>query len=344
MKTSSRIFGSIITAGALWLPSGHISAQVDPFTKDGKPLTESAELQPVTGKSFQEIADQAKPGILGVATCDLQTGSVQGINVYRSFSLQSVFKAFLAAAVLSEIDAGQLSLDRVITLTPADLRGGEGSIDHSSGGSFSVRNLLEAALIESDNSAADGLLLLVGGPGKVTAWLRDKGIDGIRVDRDLRAMERDELGIPPNLFPNENASSVVSHISEAARKAAFDLALSDTRDTATPDGAIHFLVALKKGDLLSKASTDLLLGWLQEVKTGQDRLKAGFPSRTILAHKTGTSISFEGVAIATNDIGLATLPDGRTLAIAVFLENAPGSQESRNALIAACARVVAQSN
>jgi beta-lactamase class A len=318
--------------------------EVDPFRKDGKMPMKSAEPQPITGKSFQEIADQAKPGILGVATYDFQTGSVRGVNVYLAFSLQSVFKAFLSAAVLSQIDAGELSLDKVVTLTPTDLRDGEGSIDQSGGGSFSVRNLLEAALIESDNSAADSLLRLVGGPAKVTIWLKAKGIDGIRVDRDLRAMQRDEVGIPPSLFPNQNASAVVSHIPDAAQKAAFDLALADVRDTATPDGAIHFLVALKKGDLLSKVSTDLLLGWLQEVKTGQDRLKAGFPSRTVLAHKTGTSISFEGLTIATNDIGLATLPDGRTVAIAVFLENAPGSQESRNALIAACARVVAQSN
>ena len=68
MKASSRIFGSIVTASALWLPSAHLFAQVDPFRKDGTPLTESAETHPIAGKSFQEIADRAKPGILGVAT------------------------------------------------------------------------------------------------------------------------------------------------------------------------------------------------------------------------------------------------------------------------------------
>jgi beta-lactamase class A len=83
---------------------------------------------------------------------------------------------------------------------------------------------------------------------------------------------------------------------------------------------------------------------MREAVTGQGRLRAGFSSKTVLAHKTGTSETFEGVSLATNDIGLATLPDGRTLAIVAFLANAPGSDETRDATLAACARLAAKSN
>lgn len=344
MKTPSRLHGSIVAAGALLLLCGNIFAQDDPFKKDKTPPSQPEETQPFTAETFQEIADRATPGILGVGVYDFQTGSMQGVNLSRPFSLQSVFKAFLSAMVLAQVDAGQLSLDKTITLAPDDLRGGMGSIDRSHGGTFPVRDLLRAALIESDNSAADALLGLVGGPDKVTAWLRGKGINGIRIDRDLQTMGRDESGIPANLFPRRNASPLENQVSKAARKAAFELAQSDPRDTAAPEAVIHFLVALKKGELLTTASTDLLLGWMREAKTGQGRLRAGFPSQTALAHKTGTSLTFEGVTLATNDIGLATLPDGRTLAIVAFLANATGSDEARNALLAACARVAAQSN
>lgn len=344
LKTPPRLNGSIVAAGALLLLCSNIFAQNDPFKKVQALPLQPEDTQPITAKTFQEIADRAKPGIMGIAVYDFHTGSMEGVNLSRPFSMQSVFKAFLSTMVLAQVDAGQLSLDTTVTLAPEDLRDGGGSIDNSSGGTFSVRDLLRMALIESDNSAADALLRLVGGPAKVTAWLRERGIDGIRIDRDLRAMGRDESGIPENLFPGRNASSLQSQVSMAARQAAFELALSDPRDTATPEGVIHFLVALKKGDLLTTASTDLLLGWFREVKTGPGRLMAGFSSQTAWAHKTGTSLTFEGVTLATNDIGLATFRDGRTLAIAVFLANAPGSDEARNALLAACARVAAKSN
>ncbi|MDB6080333.1 MAG: serine hydrolase [Akkermansiaceae bacterium] len=343
--SSSRACDLIATAGALLLLSGNLSAQDDPFRKEQAPTPPPAETeQPLIADTFQEIADRAKPAILGVAVYDFETGAMQGVNLSRPFSLQSVFKIFLSSALLSQVDAGQLSLDKTITLTPEDLRGGGGTIDHSDGGSFTVRDLLRAALIESDNSAADALLRLSGGPEKVTAWLRGKGIEGVRIDRDLRTIARDENGIPADLFPGRNASSIQDRVPKATRQAAFEFALSDPRDTGTPEGAVHFLVALKKGEILSASSTSLLLGWLQEVKTGQGRLRAGFSLQTTLAHKTGTSLSFEGVNLATNDIGLATLPGGRTLAIAVFLSGASGTDQERSRILAACARVAAKSN
>jgi beta-lactamase class A len=333
---------SLLATGAFLLLCGNAAAQLDPFKKETTDAVRPGGAQPFTAETFQEVADRATPGVLGVAVYDFQTGSLQGVNMSRPFPSMSVFKAFLAAEVLSQVDAGQLSLDKKITLAPEDLRDGLGSIDGSGGGTFTVQELLRAALLESDNSAADALLQLSGGPKKLTAWLHDKGLSGIRSDRDLRTQGREQSGIPPKLSPGRNASTLRNEVEEENRRAAFEAAQTDPRDTTTPEGAVRFLVALKKGELLSAASTDRLLGWLGEVKTGQGRLKAGFASQTALAHKTGTSSTYEGVTLATNDIGLATLPDGRTLAIAVFLGNAQGSDEARSALIAACARVASK--
>jgi beta-lactamase class A len=290
------------------------------------------------GETLQEIADRAKPGVLGVAVCDLRTGTIQGVNLKRPFPLRSVFKAFLAAGILSEVDAGQLSLDQKVTLAPGDIADGVGPVDHSRGGVFTVRELLRAAVIPSDNSAADALLVLYGGPAKLTAWLQQKGIEGIRIDRDERAIARDEHGIPADLAPGRNASTLVSQISPAEHRKAFAAELADPRDTATPEGAIAFLVKLQQGQLVSADSTKLLLGWMHQVSTGSARLKAGIPPGAVLAHKTGTSGECDGVTLATNDIGLATLADGRTIAIAAFLTGSPASESKREALLAACAR------
>jgi beta-lactamase class A len=297
---------------------------------------------PTHAETLQQIADRAKPGILGVAVCDLSTGITEGVNLDRKFPLQSVFKVFLAAALLDKVDAGQLSLDQHVVIKHSDVRDGSGPVADTGGGTFTVRQLIRAALINSDNTAADNLLPMAGGPMGVTIWLRQHQIDGIEVDRDERTLARENNGIPASLSPGENSDALRPKIPAAAQRAAFQAALAEDRDTATPQGAIDFLVALQNGKLLTPQSTHQLLTWMRECVTGPDRLKAGFPKKTILAHKTGTGPVRYGVALAINDIGLAVLPDGRTIAIATFLTAAPGTDESRDAFLAACAHAVAK--
>ncbi|MGA7915229.1 MAG: hypothetical protein WCA00_08350, partial [Candidatus Acidiferrales bacterium] len=55
-------------------------------------------------------------------------------------------------------------------------------------------------------------------------------------------------------------------------------------------------------------------------------------------HKTGSSGTRNGVAFATNDIGLITLPDGRRLAIAIFVTDSKADEATRDAVIARIAK------
>jgi beta-lactamase class A len=73
-------------------------------------------------------------------------------------------------------------------------------------------------------------------------------------------------------------------------------------------------------------------------KTFPTRLRGLLPAGSEVAHKTGSSGSRDGVSAATNDIGLITLPDGRHLAVAVFLRDSKASDEARDAVIARVAR------
>jgi beta-lactamase class A len=57
-------------------------------------------------------------------------------------------------------------------------------------------------------------------------------------------------------------------------------------------------------------------------------------------HKTGTSGVKHGVASATNDIGLITLPDGRRLALAVFVTDSRADEATREAVMARIAKAV----
>jgi beta-lactamase class A len=57
-----------------------------------------------------------------------------------------------------------------------------------------------------------------------------------------------------------------------------------------------------------------------------------------VAHKSGTSDVDAGLAHATNDIGLITLPDGRNLALAVFITDSRADDATRDKIIARIAR------
>jgi beta-lactamase class A len=84
--------------------------------------------------------------------------------------------------------------------------------------------------------------------------------------------------------------------------------------------------------------TQLLLGWMKDSPTGAHRMKAELPAGTIVMHKTGTSGVQDGVASATNDMGLITLPDGRQLALAVFVTDSRADEKTREAVIARIAK------
>ena len=64
------------------------------------------------------------------------------------------------------------------------------------------------------------------------------------------------------------------------------------------------------------------------------------PAGTAVAHKTGTSGTEKGITAATNDIGIITLPDGRHLAIAVFVSDSPEDEATREGVIAKIAKAI----
>jgi len=89
---------------------------------------------------------------------------------------------------------------------------------------------------------------------------------------------------------------------------------------------------------ISPVANAFLLQTMTGAVTGAGRLRAGFPPGTVLAHKTGSSGTHGGITAATNDIGLVTLPDGRRLAIAVFVTDSRADEDTREGVIARIGR------
>ena len=75
-----------------------------------------------------------------------------------------------------------------------------------------------------------------------------------------------------------------------------------------------------------------------ETSTGKNRIVKLLPPETIVAHKTGTSDAKDGMTAAINDVGIITLPNGKHIALAVFVTDAYADQTVLESIIARIAK------
>ena len=180
----------------------------------------------------------------------------------------------------------------MLTFDPANLLGASRATAQHPDGRISVIEACEGVVTVSDNTAANALLGLIGGPAVMTEFFLGLG------DRITR-LDRYEMELNSNIE-------------------------SDPRDTTTPDAMLGSLQALLLGDALSGASRNLLAGWMLNEQNGTARLRAGLPMTRErggwrVANKPGTSANG-----AVNDIGVAWPPSGRPI-ILIAYTNAPGT-------------------
>ena len=329
----------LMAAGALALGACRPRA-----TADTRARTPRLDLDHLN-REMGEIAVRLKPGVLGVGLMNLESGEVFAFNGARPFPMQSVFKAPLAAAVLAEVDARRLSLKARVTLGAMDLSAAWSPIADAwpARRDYTIAELMGAAVVQSDNTAADVLMARVGGPGAVTAWLASKRIEDIRIDRYEREIQMEMLGLAsfrPEWRNKAALRSALATVAPARQRQAMADYLADPRDTATPTGMLEFLDTLDDGLLLSPASTRLLLRLMGEAKTGSRRILAALPKGSALAHKTGTGPANLGVTSAINDAGIVTLPDKRKYSMVIFLAGAALAPAACEDAIAEVARAL----
>ena len=261
-------------------------------------------------KQLEQIASTAK-GRVGVAAEILETGKSISLNPREHFPMQSVYKLPIAMAVMTQVDNQKLRLDQRVRVEKADyVRLGQHSPirdKNPKGVELSLSELLSLAVSESDGTASDVLLKLIGVEA-VSKYL-------------------DELGI--NEMVIANSEKEIGKDWE-----------TQYRNWASPQGALQLLRSLHERRGLSEQSQQLLLKFMIETPRGPNRLKGLLPKTTVVAHKPGTGGASRRVASATNDIGLITLPNGQHLAIAVFVSDSHADMVTRERVIAEIAKAV----
>ena len=257
-----------------------------------------------TGTAQQQLAalEQAAGGRLGVSAVNVRTGASLSHRADERFPMCSTFKAMLAAAVLAR-QAGTAGLlaqriryqqSELVTYSPVTEK-------HLADG-MTVAELCAATLQYSDNSAANFLMKLLGGPQAVTAFARSIGNEVFQLER----------------WETELNSAIPGEV----------------RDTTSAASMAHSMQQLLLGDSLPAAQRQQLVTWMRGNTTGDQRIRAGLPAGWSAADKTGS-----GAYGTVNDIGVAWSPDGTPLAIAVYYTREVAKAPTNQDIITAATRI-----
>ena len=260
-------------------------------------------------KQIESIAAEAK-GKVGVAAVELESGRSVSLNGDQRFPMQSVYKLPIAMAMLYTVDAEKFALDEQIGVTPVDMVGPD---QHSpirdkfpNGTALTVSELIRSAVSESDGTASDVLMRLIGGADEIQLYLSAIGVKDLAVISTEKELASDPQAQYLNFI--------------------------------TPNSAVTLLRSLHEGNGISAENRELLLKLMVDTGTGAKRLKGLLPPANVVAHKTGTSSTKNGITAATNDIGIITMPNGRHIVIAVLVSDSPADEKTREAVIAKIAK------
>jgi beta-lactamase class A len=249
--------------------------------------------------------EQRIGGRVGVFAFESSTGASIEHRADERFAMCSTFKWALAAAVLARVDRSKLALEQPVPYSERDLLSyAPVTRAHVGEGRMTIEALAHAAVVVSDNTAANLLLSQVGGPQDVTQFLREIGDKVTRLDRNEPTLNTNLVG--------------------------------DERDTTSPRAMAKSLRTVLTGSVLSLASRERLIGWLVECQTGLSRLRAGLPATWKVGDKTGT-----GENGACDDVAITWPPKGAPWLIASFMSGSSASPADLNAAHAEIGRFVA---
>jgi len=255
-------------------------------------------------KELQALEARSQ-GRLGVGILDTATVELVGNRLDERFAMCSTFKLPLAAEVLRDVDAGRRKLDQFIAFSKADM------VSHApvtganlAVGGMTIGDLAKATQITSDNPAANLIIRELGGPLAVTQRFRLAGDPITRIDRYEPMM-----------------NFVVA---------------DDPRDTTSPAAMAGLIARYLTTDYLSKASKDLLIGWMVETQTGAKRIRAGLPEGWKAGDKTGTGMA-DGMLDKYNDVAIFWPPGRAPIIVAAYYETAIAYGETRDAFQAVLA-------
>lgn len=267
-----------------------------------------------TLKSRIESIDGESPARLGVHVRHLGDGKAVSHRADRPWYLASTVKIPLAVAIMQRVEDGKLSLEKELELQESDWVDGSGELLYKDPGArFSVDELIGRSLRDSDSSATDMLIRLIGEDsfndqirermdiqdfGPITtilqvrydAWaeVHPGVVDLTNMDFiDLKTVGRDER----YHLVLEKLGIGAGQTHATGMREAFERYYARGINSGSLKVFGSLLERLVKGELINEAHTARLLDHMENITTGDKRIKAGLPEGTPFAQKTGTQVA-----------------------------------------------------
>ena len=263
------------------------------------PSPEAADIDPVpTDTAAWEGLEEEFDARLGLYALDTATGREVVWRADERFAHASTIKAPLAAAALDLLKVTGLRSE--VRVAYSDV------LDHApvtgprAGRTMPLGDVIEASLVEGDNTAANILLEVVGGPDGLEETLAAVGDETTDVSRPEPALA--------DWDPDEE------------------------RDTSTPRALATTLASYTVGEALDAPERDRLMAWLAASRTGDTLIRAGLPGGWQAATRSGT-----GSHGVRNDIGVVWPEGGDPVVLAVLSHRVDAGDEADDRLVAQAA-------
>lgn len=241
---------------------------------------------------------------LGIYAIDTGTGRTVSYRPDERFAYTSTFKPLAAGALLLKKPLDEL--DKVITYKKEDLVTYSPVTEKHVEKGMTLREISDAAIRYSDNTAGNLLLKELGGPAGLETVLKEVG-------DTITKPERYETDL------NEAVPG-------------------DIRDTSTPKALATTLKAFTVDGVLPPEKQEVLIDWLKRNTTGDELIRAAVPEGWAVGDKTGA-----GSYGTRNNIAIIWPPNQAPIVMAVMSSRTEQEASYDNALIAKAAKVVLDS-
>lgn len=262
----------------------------------------------------EKISDYTKykNAKIGLALHNLKTDDTLSINGNDRFVMQSVFKFHIAIALLSEVEKGNISLNKKIRISKEMLQQNTWSpikTKYPNGVSLSIDEIIKYTVAQSDNIGCDILLNELSGTEYVQNFFKKYNISDLSIVYNEAEMHKEW----ENQFSNWT-SPIASNL---------------------------VLKLFFEGKILNKKYTKYLYDIMLSTSTGAKRIKGLLPAKTDVAHKTGSSgANTDGITAACNDIGIIKVNNDEYLLLSIYITDSKESDSDNELIIAELTKII----
>lgn len=278
-----------------------LSVAAIPFTQVLVGCARGAVRSPGTEAEFARL-EMEFGGRLGVHAYNTANGVQVQYRASERFPMCSTFKIMLVGAVLAHSVRNEAFLQRHVTYVQSDLVSNSPVTSKHVADGMTVSELCAAAIRYSDNTAANLLIRMMGGPSAITSFARAIGDSEFRLDR----------------YETELNTAIPG----------------DLRDTSTPAAMGQSLRALVLNETLPQQQRKLLEDWLRSSATGAHRIRAGIPTDWQVGDKTGS-----GDYGTTNDAAVLWPLTQAPISLVVYYTQSEAAAKWNDNVIASAARI-----